>query len=96
MADRVTLVLMLIAAAVLGVGVVLSLSLWRSKPHRKWFYLYLTFYPTYWVLIVERLFALIDAPLAWQVGVEGMLLALAVVALVLFYRHRHDPDPDVA
>jgi hypothetical protein len=48
-----------------------------------------------WVLILERLFALVDAPLVWQDGVEGALFALALANLVLLYLylHRHDPDP---
>jgi hypothetical protein len=93
MGDGFSLLLMLIAAVLSVVGTAITISLRRSEPSRKWFYLLLTFNALGWVIILERLFALVDVPLAWQDGVEGALFALAGASLVLLYRHRHDPDP---
>lgn len=93
MGDRFSFLVALIAVVPLVVSTLLIPSLWRSKPHRKWFYLLLVFYEILWVLVLERLFPLLGMPPAWQDGVEYALFALAVPTLVLLYRRRHDPDP---
>jgi hypothetical protein len=95
MGDVVSLLFVLVAAAALIASGLIMVPVWRSGRNRKWLYMYLTFSAIYWVLILERLFTLVGVPLAWQIGVEGVLLALAVASLVLLYRHRRDPDaPD--
>lgn len=93
MGDRFSLLVALVAAVSLAVGALLIPSLWRSKPHREWFYILLAFYEISWALILERLFPLLGVPRAWQNGVEYALFALAVPPLVLVYRRRNDPYP---
>lgn len=94
MADGVSHIVLLIAAAALTAGTLVIMSIRRSKPHRKWFYLLLVCLELGWSSIVGKLFPLIGVPRAWEDGVEGVLLALVVPTLVLVYRHRHDPDLD--
>ena len=98
MGDVVSLVLTLVMAAMLVVITLIIVALWRLGHNRKLGYFFLLILEMEWVLIVERLFALVVVPFAWQIGVQGVLLALMVATFVLLYRHRHDPnaeDPEV-
>jgi hypothetical protein len=64
MGEVVSLLLLFVAAAAFVVSALIGVSVWRLWRNRKWLYTYLTLYPIFWVLILERLFALINVPLA--------------------------------
>jgi hypothetical protein len=93
MSDGFTLVMLLIATLALAVGTLILVSLRRSEPHRKWFYIHLTSIAIGWGYILPQLLALVGVPLVWQDRVGDPFYALMVVSLVLLYRHWHDPDP---
>jgi hypothetical protein len=90
----VSLLVLLIAAVLLVVGTLLVVSVWRSERNRKLFYVLLLGCEFAWFFVLERLFAMVSVPRAWQDGVEGVLFALVVASLVPLYQHRHDLDPD--
>ncbi len=95
MADRFSLLVLLVAAVLLAGGTVLVLSTWRAERNRKLFYVVLEGCGLAWFFVLERLLPLVGIPLVWQDAVEGALLALVVATLVPLYRRRHDPDVDV-
>lgn len=95
MGNVASFLFVLIEAALFVVGALLVVPAWRSRRNQKWWYLIILFWQLTWLLVLERLFALVSVPFAWQIGIEGVLFALMITTLVLLYRHRHDLDIDV-
>jgi hypothetical protein len=85
---------LLFVAALLAVGTLIVLSMRRSEPHRKFFYMFLVVYEMAWLSILDRLLALAGVPSVWRDWMWGVLFVPVVATFVLFYRHRHDPDPE--
>ena len=94
MGGVVSLILTLVIAVMLVVITLIIVALWRLGCNRKWSYFFLLILEMWWGFILGRLFALVGIPVAWQIGMQGALLALIAATFVLLYRHRHDPDAE--
>lgn len=93
MGDVISLVVVLILGAVLGVETLILVSIRRSVSARKMFYLLLFFYEILWYFLADKVIALVGVPRPWRNGLLGVLVAVMGATIVLLYRHRHDPDP---
>ena len=64
MGDVVSLLLILVEAALLVVSALIAVPLWRSGWSRKWSYLFFLFWEIWLLILLDRLYVLVGVPFA--------------------------------